>query len=76
MHNLNSHYTITVVFHISRFWEYGQPASVGLRQVAEHGATRVLEAELKGRVSRNFAKLFFCDLLDDAIDRFELVDMK
>ncbi|XP_026469227.1 spondin-1-like isoform X2 [Ctenocephalides felis] len=30
-----------------RFWEYGQPASEGLRQVAEHGATRMLESELK-----------------------------
>lgn len=30
-----------------RFWEYGQMASDGLREVAEHGSTRTLEAELK-----------------------------
>ncbi|XP_053683721.1 spondin-1-like [Sabethes cyaneus] len=30
-----------------RFWEYGQVASDGLKQVAEHGSTRTLESELK-----------------------------
>lgn len=30
-----------------RFWEYGQMASEGLQEVAEHGSTRTLEAELK-----------------------------
>ncbi|GAB0098587.1 F-spondin [Sergentomyia squamirostris] len=30
-----------------RFWEYGQQASDGVRQVAEHGSTRMLEGELK-----------------------------
>lgn len=30
-----------------RFWEYGRPSSIGLQQVAEHGSTRQLEAELK-----------------------------
>jgi hypothetical protein len=34
-----------------RFWEYGKFASEGLRQVAEHGATRMLESELKEQVS-------------------------
>lgn len=32
-----------------RFWEYGQPASEGLQQVAEHGSTRMLESELKSQ---------------------------
>lgn len=32
-----------------RFWEYGQPASEGLQQVAEHGSTRMLESELKAQ---------------------------
>lgn len=30
-----------------RFWQYGEQASEGLRQVAERGATRMLESELK-----------------------------
>ncbi|XP_046747720.1 spondin-1-like isoform X2 [Diprion similis] len=30
-----------------RFWEYAKYASEGLRQVAEHGVTRMLESELK-----------------------------
>ncbi|XP_077292585.1 spondin-1-like [Arctopsyche grandis] len=30
-----------------RFWDYDQQASEGLRQLAEHGATTVLESELK-----------------------------
>ena len=33
-----------------RFWEYGKPASEGLRQVAEFGSTRMLEGELKAEV--------------------------
>ncbi|EFN80621.1 Spondin-1 [Harpegnathos saltator] len=32
-----------------RFWHYNGMASIGLRQVAEHGATRKLEGELKDR---------------------------
>uniref|UniRef100_U5EYT8 Spondin-1 n=1 Tax=Corethrella appendiculata TaxID=1370023 RepID=U5EYT8_9DIPT len=32
-----------------RFWEYGSIASDGLKQVAEHGATRMLESELKNQ---------------------------
>ncbi|XP_059608919.1 spondin-1-like [Phlebotomus argentipes] len=32
-----------------RFWEYGQQASEGVRQVAEHGSTRMLESELKAQ---------------------------
>uniref|UniRef100_A0A6B2EI24 Spondin-1 n=1 Tax=Phlebotomus kandelakii TaxID=1109342 RepID=A0A6B2EI24_9DIPT len=32
-----------------RFWEYGQAASEGLQQVAEHGSTRMLESELKAQ---------------------------
>lgn len=32
-----------------RFWQYGEIASDGLQQVAEHGATRMLETELKGQ---------------------------
>ncbi|XP_032683549.1 spondin-1 isoform X2 [Odontomachus brunneus] len=32
-----------------RFWRYNGMASIGLRQVAEHGATRKLEGELKNR---------------------------
>lgn len=32
-----------------RFWEYGQVASEGLKQVAEHGSTRMLESELKNQ---------------------------
>uniref|UniRef100_A0A034VJ66 Spondin-1 n=1 Tax=Bactrocera dorsalis TaxID=27457 RepID=A0A034VJ66_BACDO len=30
-----------------RFWTYGELASEGLREVAEHGSTRTLESELK-----------------------------
>lgn len=30
-----------------RFWQYGEMASEGLREVAEHGSTRTLESELK-----------------------------
>lgn len=30
-----------------RFWQYGEIASEGLRQVAETGSTRMLESELK-----------------------------
>ncbi|KAL7050163.1 hypothetical protein ACKWTF_003970 [Chironomus riparius] len=30
-----------------RFWTYGEPASEGLKEVAEHGSTRQLERELK-----------------------------
>lgn len=30
-----------------RFWEYGKEASEGVKQVAEHGSTRMLETELK-----------------------------
>lgn len=30
-----------------RFWQYGELASEGLREVAEHGSTRTLESELK-----------------------------
>jgi spondin-1 len=47
-----------------RFWEYGKFASEGLRQVAEHGATRMLESELKEQVGifltnlkQNFRKI-------------------
>lgn len=32
------------------FWRYNGMASIGLRQVAELGATRKLESELKDRV--------------------------
>lgn len=32
---------------IIRFWQYGEIASEGLRQVAETGSTRMLESELK-----------------------------
>jgi hypothetical protein len=32
-----------------RFWEYGQIASKGLKEVAEHGSTRTLETELKSQ---------------------------
>ncbi|XP_033216700.1 spondin-1-like isoform X3 [Belonocnema kinseyi] len=32
-----------------RFWNYSGMASVGLKQVAEHGSTRVLESELKSQ---------------------------
>jgi hypothetical protein len=31
------------------FWEPGQPASQGLKEVAEHGSTRTLETELKSQ---------------------------
>lgn len=31
------------------FWKYGEFASEGLQEVAEHGSTRTLEAELKNR---------------------------
>jgi hypothetical protein len=34
-----------------QFWDYGSYASEGLRQVAERGATRMLESELKAQVS-------------------------
>jgi hypothetical protein len=34
-----------------QFWNYGNIASEGLRQVAERGATRMLESELKAQVS-------------------------
>ena len=34
-----------------RFWKYGELASAGLREVAEHGSTRSLESELKNQVS-------------------------
>jgi hypothetical protein len=34
-----------------QFWNYGNFASEGLRQVAERGATRMLESELKAQVS-------------------------
>lgn len=34
-----------------RFWNYSGMASVGLKQVAEHGSTRVLESELKSQVT-------------------------
>ncbi|XP_055855447.1 spondin-1 [Episyrphus balteatus] len=30
-----------------RFWRYGEQASEGLKEVAEHGSTRTLESELK-----------------------------
>lgn len=33
-----------------RFWTYGELASEGLREVAEHGSTRTLESELKDQV--------------------------
>lgn len=33
-----------------RFWTYGEPASEGLKEVAEHGSTRQLERELKEEV--------------------------
>ncbi|XP_037024402.1 spondin-1-like isoform X1 [Bradysia coprophila] len=32
-----------------RFWKYGQTASDGLMQVAEHGSTKELESELKAQ---------------------------
>ncbi|XP_055530253.1 spondin-1 [Wyeomyia smithii] len=35
-----------------RFWEYGQIASEGLKQVAEHGSTRTLESELKNESAK------------------------
>lgn len=44
-----------------RFWRYNGMASTGLRQVAEHGATRKLEGELKNRVREKCWKL--CGLL-------------
>lgn len=34
-----------------RFWTYGEPASEGLKEVAEHGSTRQLERELKEEVN-------------------------
>lgn len=34
-----------------RFWEYGERAKDGLKQVAEHGSTRMLESELKSQSS-------------------------
>ena len=37
-----------------RFWEYGNSASEGLRQVAEFGSTRMLEGELKAEVNFQF----------------------
>lgn len=33
------------------FWNYGEYASEGLRQVAENGNTRMLESELKAKVN-------------------------
>lgn len=33
-----------------RFWKYGEYATAGLREVAEHGSTRSLESELKDQV--------------------------
>lgn len=33
-----------------RFWNYGEFASAGLKEVAEHGSTRTLESELKDKV--------------------------
>lgn len=33
-----------------RFWQYGELASEGLREIAEHGSTRTLETELKDKV--------------------------
>lgn len=44
-----SYFNISSAFTI-RFWKYGEMASEGLRQVAEHGATRTLESELKDNV--------------------------
>lgn len=41
-----------------RFWEYGKPASEGLRQVAEFGSTRMLEGELKAEV-RLYSFIFY-----------------
>lgn len=32
------------------FWKYGDPSTLGLRDVAEHGATQRLEDELKQKV--------------------------
>lgn len=32
------------------FWKYGDPATNGMRDVAEHGATQRLEDELKQKV--------------------------
>ncbi|XP_005181625.2 spondin-1 [Musca domestica] len=32
-----------------RFWQYGELASEGLREIAEHGSTRTLETELKDK---------------------------
>ena len=37
-----------------RFWQYNGMASNGLKQVAEHGSTRVLESELKNQVCVNY----------------------
>jgi hypothetical protein len=34
----------------SSFWKYGQKASMGMKDVAEHGATLQLEEELKEKV--------------------------
>lgn len=37
----------TTEFHV---WTYGEPASDGLKELAEHGSTRQLETELKDEV--------------------------
>jgi spondin-1 len=34
------------------FWTYGEPASDGLKELAEHGSTATLEKELKDEVKK------------------------
>lgn len=55
-----------------RFWQYGELASEGLREVAEHGSTRTLESELKDKVkiitlsikfSIQFSVFFYCRVI-------------
>lgn len=49
-HLIVTTYLINILILNDRFWQYGSVASDGLQQVAEHGATRLLESELKGQV--------------------------
>jgi spondin-1 len=40
-----------------RFWAYGDAASEGVKEVAEHGSTRQLERELKEEVHFKFTRI-------------------
>lgn len=40
-----------------RFWAYGDAASEGVKEVAEHGSTRQLERELKEEVNFKFTRI-------------------